>query len=132
VWYCIPLFFIDTAANVNKEFESLKVQHLFNICKGMLKRSFHVINFLRERMRPARWSRNQKRKGPRTKAPFTSHHPLPPKRSFSDQKLIDDASEITFIPFGFAVETPVFHRSARVFYSDRLYKFIYEIELFDF
>ena len=23
-----------------------------------------------------------KRKGPRTKAPFTSHHPLPPKRSF--------------------------------------------------
>ena len=26
---------------------------------------------------------NQKRKGPRTKAPFTSHHPLPPKRSFN-------------------------------------------------
>jgi hypothetical protein len=25
---------------------------------------------------------NTKRKGPRTKAPFTSHHPLPPKRSF--------------------------------------------------
>ena len=25
---------------------------------------------------------NLKRKGPRTKAPFTSHHPLPPKRSF--------------------------------------------------
>src|SRR4029079_7230086 len=31
-----------------------------------------------------------KDKGPRTKAPFTSHHPLPPKRSFNDQKLIDD------------------------------------------
>ena len=29
-----------------------------------------------------------KRKGPRTKAPFTSHHPLPPKRSFNE-KLID-------------------------------------------
>jgi hypothetical protein len=29
-----------------------------------------------------------KRKGPRTKAPFTSHHPLPPKRSFNDY-LID-------------------------------------------
>jgi hypothetical protein len=25
-----------------------------------------------------------KRKGPRTKAPFTSHHPLPPKRSFNE------------------------------------------------
>lgn len=25
----------------------------------------------------------KKRKGPRTKAPFTSHHPLPPKRSFN-------------------------------------------------
>ena len=32
----------------------------------------------------------EKKKGPRTKAPFTSHHPLPPKRSFNDQKLIDD------------------------------------------
>lgn len=30
----------------------------------------------------------QKRKGPRTWAPFTSHHPLPPKRSFNE-KLID-------------------------------------------
>jgi len=29
-----------------------------------------------------------KRKGPRTWAPFTSHHPLPPKRSFKE-KLID-------------------------------------------
>ncbi len=29
-----------------------------------------------------------KRKGPRTKAPFTSHHPLPPKRSFKE-KLIE-------------------------------------------
>lgn len=29
-----------------------------------------------------------KRKGPRTRAPFTSHHPLPPKRSFNE-KLID-------------------------------------------
>lgn len=30
----------------------------------------------------------KKRKGPRTKAPFTSHHPLPPKRSFN-YKLLD-------------------------------------------
>ena len=31
-----------------------------------------------------------KNKGPRTKAPFTSHHPLPPKRSFNKiKKLID-------------------------------------------
>lgn len=29
----------------------------------------------------------KKRKGPRTKAPFTSHHPLPPKRSFNDKLL---------------------------------------------
>ena len=33
------------------------------------------------------WGR-AKRKGPRTKAPFTSHHPLPPKRSFN-KKLTD-------------------------------------------
>jgi hypothetical protein len=31
----------------------------------------------------AKASVDEKRKGPRTKAPFTSHHPLPPKRSFS-------------------------------------------------
>ncbi len=40
------------------------------------------------RSRPPFWDLGIKRKGPRTKAPFTSHHPLPPKRSFND-KLID-------------------------------------------
>ena len=39
----------------------------------------------------------QKKKGPRTKAPFTSHHPLPPKRSFNDQKLIDDGQRTRYI-----------------------------------
>jgi hypothetical protein len=37
-----------------------------------------------------------KRKGPRTKAPFTSHHPLPPKRSFNN-KLIDAGFEAFFV-----------------------------------
>jgi hypothetical protein len=37
-----------------------------------------------------------KRKGPRTKAPFTSHHPLPPKRSFNN-KLIDAGFETLFV-----------------------------------
>jgi hypothetical protein len=38
----------------------------------------------------------QKNKGPRTKAPFTSHHPLPPKRSFNE-KLIDTRQMARYI-----------------------------------
>jgi hypothetical protein len=38
----------------------------------------------------------EKNKGPRTKAPFTSHHPLPPKRSFNE-KLIDTGQLARYI-----------------------------------
>jgi len=37
-----------------------------------------------------------KRKGPRTWAPFTSHHPLPPKRSFKE-KLIETVQMARYI-----------------------------------
>jgi hypothetical protein len=43
-----------------------------------------------EKFKTLKFKGQEKKKGPRTKAPFTSHHPLPPKRSFNDQKLIDD------------------------------------------
>ena len=46
----------------------------------------------------------KKRKGPRTKAPFTSHHPLPPKRSFKE-KLIDTLEDGTVITRSYTGKT---------------------------
>ncbi len=45
--------------------------------------------------RHCEWS-EAKRKGPRTWAPFTSHHPLPPKRPFKE-KLIDTVQMARYV-----------------------------------
>jgi hypothetical protein len=50
-----------------------------------------------------------KRKGLRTRAPFTSHHPLPPKRSFNE-KLIDTGQPAAYISYPQPVRSFLQHR----------------------